>query len=108
LRKAAFLYASGRFGFARAPFKVHRHETFRLALQAGITHGGKPSSGPAIVFKASIFHGFMKALTYIVEHDARFFVASQRKTYIIGLAFDRHAAAFTGIADIAELAKFMF
>lgn len=50
----------------------------------------------------------MKTLTYIVEYDSRFFVASQRKTYIIRVAFNRHAAASAGIADIAELAKFMF
>lgn len=89
-------------------FKINRNIAFRLALQAGIAHGSKPTLGLAIVFKPTIFHRLMKALAYVVEHDPGFLITRNGKADAIRATVSRHAATSTRITNVAELPQFNF
>jgi len=74
-------------------------------LQAGVAHGRQPAFHSAIVFKAPVFHRFVKALAHMVQDDPRIFIARHGKPDIIGTTFSRQARTTAGIAKIAEIAQ---
>ena len=88
--------------------KIYRYITFRLALQAGITHGSKPALRLAIIFKPAIFHRLVESLAHVVEHNPGFFIARDGKADTIRTTIGGHMATATRITDIAELPQLSF
>ncbi|HEY2171005.1 MAG TPA: hypothetical protein VGJ30_15375 [Candidatus Angelobacter sp.] len=50
----------------------------------------------------------MTALTHVVQHDSRFFIARHRKPDIIGTTIGGQVGTSAGIADVAEFTQFNF
>ena len=62
----------------------------------------------AIVFQAAILHGFVMALSHVMQYDPRLFVTRHREAQAISTACYWHVRTSTRVADVAEIAQLGF
>ena len=95
-------------GFARTPLQIDGHIAFGLALQAGIAQRRRPFLLGTVIFQTAILDRLMVALAYVVEYDARTFIARHGKAYTIGTTVFRHPGTAARIAEVAEITQIVF